>query len=76
ITGAIADAINYAIEALRDLVLTINDTAVQLDSAARQTQAAAGHLAKASVAQSRQVAAATDAVGAMATSIEEVSSNS
>ncbi|MBS1200443.1 MAG: chemotaxis protein [Proteobacteria bacterium] len=76
ITGAIADAINYAIEALRELVLTINDTAVQLDSAARQTQAAAGHLAKASVAQSRQVAAATDAVGAMASSIEEVSSNS
>jgi twitching motility protein PilJ len=75
ITGAIADAINYAIEALRDLVTTINDTAVQLDSAARQTQAAAGHLAKASVAQSRQVAAATDAVGAMATSIEEVSGN-
>ncbi len=69
ITGAIADAVNYAIEALRDLVVTINDTAVQLDSAARQTQAAAGHLAKASVAQSRQVAAATDAVGAMATSI-------
>ncbi len=75
ITGAIADSINYAIEALRDLVSTINATAVQLDSAARQTQAAAGHLAKASVAQSRQVAAATDAVGAMATSIEEVSGN-
>jgi len=75
ITGAIADAINYAIEALRELVLTINDTAMQLDSAARQTQAAAGHLAKASVAQSRQVAAATDAVGAMASSIEEVSGN-
>ncbi|MBP6513859.1 MAG: methyl-accepting chemotaxis protein [Steroidobacteraceae bacterium] len=75
ITGAIADSINYAIEALRDLVTTINDTAVQLDAATRQTQAAAGHLAKASVAQSRQVAAATDAVGAMATSIEEVSGN-
>jgi twitching motility protein PilJ len=75
ITGAIADSINYAIEALRDLVATINDTAVQLDAAARQTQAAAGHLAKASVAQSRQVAAATDAVSAMAASIEEVSGN-
>jgi twitching motility protein PilJ len=75
ITGAIADAINYAIEALRELVATINDTAQQLDLAARQTQAAAGHLAKASVAQSRQVAAATDAVGAMAASIEEVSGN-
>jgi twitching motility protein PilJ len=75
ITGAIADSINYAIEALRELVATINDTAQQLDQAARQTQAAAGHLAKASVAQSRQVAAATDAVGAMAASIEEVSGN-
>ncbi|MGQ0429861.1 MAG: methyl-accepting chemotaxis protein [Gammaproteobacteria bacterium] len=75
ITGAIADSINYAIEALRELVATINETAVHLDSAARQTQAAAGHLAKASVAQSRQVAAATDAVGAMAASIEEVSGN-
>jgi twitching motility protein PilJ len=74
-TGAIADSINFAIEALRDLVATINNTALQLDSAARQTQAAAGHLAKASVAQSRQVAAATDAVGAMAASIEEVSGN-
>jgi twitching motility protein PilJ len=75
ITGAIADSINYAIEALRELVATINDTAMQLDQATRQTQAAAGHLAKASVAQSRQVAAATDAVGAMASSIEEVSGN-
>jgi twitching motility protein PilJ len=75
ITGAIADSINYAIEALRELVATINDTAMQLDAATRQTQAAAGHLAKASVAQSRQVAAATDAVGAMAASIEEVSGN-
>jgi len=75
ITGAIADSINYAIEALGELVATINDTAMQLDQAARQTQAAAGHLAKASVAQSRQVAAATDAVGAMAASIEEVSGN-
>ncbi len=75
ITGAIADAVNYAIEALRELVATINETAVQLDGAARQTQAAASHLAKASVAQSRQVATATDAVTAMATSIEEVSGN-
>jgi twitching motility protein PilJ len=75
ITGAIADSINYAIEALRELVATINETAMQLDSAARQTQAAAGHLAKTSVAQSRQVAAATDAVSAMAASIEEVSGN-
>ncbi|MCB1772122.1 MAG: methyl-accepting chemotaxis protein, partial [Gammaproteobacteria bacterium] len=67
---------NYAIEALRDLVATINETALQLDQAMRQTQAAAGHLAKASVAQSKQVASATDAVAGMAAQIEEVSGNS
>ena len=33
ITGAIADAINYAIEALRELVATINESAISLDAA-------------------------------------------
>ena len=75
ITGAIADSINYAIEALRELVATINDSAVSLDAAAKQTQSSAGHLAKASVAQSRQVALASESVAAMAASTEEVSGN-
>jgi twitching motility protein PilJ len=75
ITGAIADSINYAIEALRELVTTINDTAITLDASTRQTQATAGHLAKASVAQSKQVASATESMAAMATSVEEVSGN-
>jgi len=75
ITGAIADSINYAIEALRELVATINDTAIQLDGAARQTQALAGHLAKASGAQSKQIGSATESIGAMASSTEEVSGN-
>jgi twitching motility protein PilJ len=75
ITGAIADSINYAIEALRGLVGTINTTAVALDSAARSTQAAAGHLAKATVAQTRQVSGATESVAQMAASVEEVSGN-
>ena len=35
ITGAIADSINYAIEALRELVTTINHSAIQLDGAAK-----------------------------------------
>jgi twitching motility protein PilJ len=76
ITGAIADSINYAIEALRELVTTINDSAIQLDGAARQTQAAAGHMAKASGAQSRQISAASESMADMAASIEEVSGNS
>jgi len=75
ITGAIADSINYAIEALRELVTTITDSAVSLDASAKQTQASAGHLAKASVAQSKQVALASESVAAMAASTEEVSGN-
>jgi twitching motility protein PilJ len=76
ITGAIADSINYAIEALRELVATINDSAIQLDGAARQTQSAAAHMAKASSAQSRQITAASESMADMAASIEEVSGNS
>ena len=76
ITGAIADSINYAIEALRELVTTINDSAIQLDGAARQTQSAAAHMAKASSAQSRQISAASESMTDMAASIEEVSGNS
>ena len=76
ITGAIADSINYAIEALRDLVTTINDTVIQLDGATKQTQAAASHMAKASSAQSRQISSASESMADMAASIEEVSGNS
>jgi twitching motility protein PilJ len=75
ITGAIADSVNYAVEALRKLVTTINHSAIQLDGAARQTQALASHLARASNAQSKQVGAATESIGAVASSIEEVSGN-
>ncbi len=75
ITGAIADSVNIAVESLRGLVVAINQSSVQMDSAARQTQALAQHLAKTSGSQSRQIAAATESIGAMATSIEEVSGN-
>ncbi|HKT74259.1 MAG TPA: methyl-accepting chemotaxis protein [Steroidobacteraceae bacterium] len=75
ITGAIADSINYAVDALRGLVTTINQSAIQLDSATRQTQALSQHLAKASGAQSKQIASATESAGGMATSAEEVSGN-
>jgi twitching motility protein PilJ len=76
ITGAIADSINYAIEALRELVTTINDSAIQLEGATKQTQGAAAHMAKASSAQSRQISAASESMADMAASIEEVSGNS
>ncbi|HLW73984.1 MAG TPA: methyl-accepting chemotaxis protein, partial [Gammaproteobacteria bacterium] len=75
ITGAIADSINYALEALRGLVATINDTAVQVDAAARQTQATTTHLAEASVNQSKQINTASLSITEMAKSIEQVSAN-
>jgi twitching motility protein PilJ len=75
ITGAIADSINYAVDALRGLVTTINQSAIHLDSAARQTQALSAHLAKASGAQSKQIASATESAGGMAQATEEVSGN-
>jgi twitching motility protein PilJ len=75
ITGAIADSINYAVDALRGLVTTINQSAIQLDSATRQTQALSQHLAKASGAQSKQISSATEHAGGMASSVAEVSGN-
>jgi twitching motility protein PilJ len=75
ITGAIADSINYAVDALRGLVTTINGSAIQLDSATRQTQSLSQHLAKASGAQAKQIASAGESAASMAASVEEVSGN-
>jgi twitching motility protein PilJ len=74
-TGAIADAINFAIDALRKLVTTINETTVQVSSAAQETQATAMHLAEASDHQAQQITAVSAAVNQMAASIEQVSQN-
>ncbi len=75
ITGAIADSINYAIDALRELVQTINDSSILVDAAAKQTETTAGQLARSSERQSRQVNAASDSINQVAASIEEVSGN-
>lgn len=75
ITGAIADAFNDATDALRNLVMTINETSVQVSSAAQQTQATAMHLAEASDHQAHQITAVSAAVNEMAVSIDQVSRN-
>ena len=75
ITGAIADAVNYAVEALRKLVATINVSAMQVDASARQAQALGAQLGKASNTQAKQIASATESIAAMAASTEEVSGN-
>jgi len=75
ITGAIADSINYAIEALRDLVTTINETAIMVDSAAKQTESTATDMSRAAQKQAQEVSAASESIAAVAASIEEVSGN-
>ena len=75
ITGAIADSVNYAIDALRSLVTTINVTAVQVSSSAEKTQATAGRLADASSHQAREITSASSAITNMADSMESVSGN-
>ncbi len=75
ITGAIADSINYAIEALRDLVTTINNTAERVTTAAVETRDTASRLIDASEKQTTQIHSATQSIDRMVRSIEEVSEN-
>jgi twitching motility protein PilJ len=74
ITGAIADSVNYAIEALRDLVSTINNTSGLVAAAVQETSAIADRLAKSSEIQARQIENASSTVTQMAQSMDEVSS--
>ncbi len=74
-TGAIADSVNYTIDALRDMVTTINETSGQVSSAARQTQETAQHLTEASNHQAEEITSVTTAINEMAVSIDEVSRN-
>jgi twitching motility protein PilJ len=76
ITGAIADSINFAIDQLRNLVGTINETAVQVAAAAQETQATAMHLADAAEHQAQQITSASAKINEIAASIDEVSKNS
>lgn len=76
ITGAIADSVNFAVEALRSLVTTINETAVRVSSAAQETQATAKNLADAANQQAEQITSASAKINEMAVSIDQVSKNS
>jgi len=75
ITGAIADSINYAIDALRNLVATINDTSEKVSRSAQETRKNTLDLAEASDLQTRQIANATDAIKSMTHAIDEVANN-
>ncbi|MGA7438702.1 MAG: methyl-accepting chemotaxis protein [Luteibacter sp.] len=76
ITGAIADAMNSAVDEMRNLVTTINETAVRVSAAAQETQATAMHLADAAEQQAQQITSATSAINQIATSMDTVSKDS
>jgi twitching motility protein PilJ len=75
VTGAIADSINYAIEALRSLVTTINEISEQVSTSAQESRATAMHLAEASEHQADQISSATSSINNMATTINQMSSD-
>jgi twitching motility protein PilJ len=69
-TGAIADAVNFAVEQLRELVTGINMTAQTVSESAQETMDTTGQLATASVQQAEQVREATDTIDKMAASLD------
>ncbi|MET0289545.1 MAG: methyl-accepting chemotaxis protein [Pseudoxanthomonas sp.] len=75
-TGAIADAINYAVDELRNLVTTINDTSVQVAASTQETQATALQLSEAANHQATEIGSASERISDIAGSIEQVSRNS
>ena len=76
ITGAIADSVNYAIDELRSLVTTINETSEQVSSSAQETQTTARHLANAAQQQAQQISSATSAINQIVNSMDIVSKDS
>lgn len=73
ITGAIADSVNYAIDALRSLVTTINETSYEVSDAADKTQSTAMELADASDNQAREIVSASASITDMANAMTQVS---
>ncbi len=72
ITGAIADSVNFAIDALRSLVTTINNTSTEVTTSTSNAQGTAVSLAEASNHQAREIASASAAITDMAESMENV----
>ncbi|MEX0915398.1 MAG: methyl-accepting chemotaxis protein [Wenzhouxiangellaceae bacterium] len=76
VTGAIADSVNFAVEALRDLVSGVNSTARQVAAQAQETEATTTQLAEASEHQAQEIRVASDTVNEMAKSFDEMAKRS
>lgn len=75
ITGAIADSINYAIEAMRDVVTSINDTSVKVSASAQENRATIMHLAEAAEHQREQITAASSTIDGMTSALQGMAKN-
>ena len=75
ITGAIADAFNYAIDALRQLVARINHTSERVADSSQAARTRAIQLSVASDKQNAEIVKAAASMQEMAASIEQVSAN-
>jgi twitching motility protein PilJ len=75
ITGAIADAVNYAVDALRTLVIRMDSTSGRLTHFAKGADGRINQLADASTRQARDIGVATSAIATMTQSIQKVSRN-
>ena len=73
ITGAIADAVNFAIEELQSLVENVNRAAEQVTAAAEGASQVSAEMLASADRQSQEVAKTTEAVNHMSQSIARVS---
>jgi twitching motility protein PilJ len=73
ITGAIAASVNDSIDAMRDLVGTINKTAVQISVSVRKTHITTKELEEASNAQATQIATTSASITDISKSMLSVS---
>ncbi|MEM7406738.1 MAG: methyl-accepting chemotaxis protein [Pseudomonadota bacterium] len=75
VTGAIADAINYAIDALRDTVTNINSVSVEVAGEARMTRDTAVQLTDSASRQAEQIESAAQSIEQLANAARTVSAN-
>lgn len=75
ITGAIADAINFAVQSLRGLVVEINKATEQVTSATKVAQGTSNQLLAAAKTQTQEIEQATTTVSQMTASVQNVSKN-
>ncbi|BDC51302.1 hypothetical protein F183_A36180 [Bryobacterales bacterium F-183] len=73
VTGAIADAFNYMLIELRQIISSVQSTTIEVTTSAAEVQQTASQLAYGSSTQSTAIAHASSAIADMALSIQNVS---